>query len=86
MNFQMGVLHPVTTITDGIGGNSFNSQHLISTYGLDKPHDLSYGSVELAQIFSASDRYQDKPLIAATEAKGKKILLKSNQFTWKLRG
>lgn len=85
MNFQMGVLHPVTTITDGIGGNSFNSMHLISTYGLDKPHDLSAGSVELAQIFSASDRYQDKPLIAATEAKGKKIYLKSNQFTWKLR-
>ncbi|GIU70136.1 MAG: hypothetical protein KatS3mg002_1372 [Candidatus Woesearchaeota archaeon] len=81
----MGGLKP-TTITEGWGGNSVNSTHLIRTYGLDKPHDLSYNATNIAQLFSATDRYKDKPLIGMTEAKGKKIYLSSRQYTWKLIG
>lgn len=85
MNFRTSLLYNQTQVTEGIGGNNFNSAHLISTYGMDKPHNLDAGR-ELAQIFSASDRFADKPILAATEAKGKKVYLTSNQYTWKLRG
>lgn len=85
MVFTMGGLKP-TTITDGWGGNSVNSTHLVRTYGLDKPHDLSLNATNIAQLFSATDRYKDKPMVGMTEAKGKKIYLTSNQYTWKLRG
>ena len=85
MNFRSSMLYNGTEITEGIGGNSWNSQHLIKTYGLDKPHNLDAGR-EIAQIFSASDRFNDKPLLSATEAKGKKTYLTSNQYTWKLKG
>lgn len=85
MNFTMGGLKP-TVMTEGLGGNSFNSTHLTRTYGLDKPHDLSANEVNMAQLFSATDRYNDKPLIGMTEAKGKKTYLTSDQYTWKLRG
>ena len=84
MNFTMAGARP-TVITEGLGGNSWNSQHLVRTYGVDKPHDLST-SIMMSEMFSATDRYQDKPLIGMTEAKGKKLELTSNQFTWKLVG
>jgi len=76
----------LTTITDGLGGNTFNSTHLVRTYGVDKTHDLSANATNMAELFSATDKYQDKPWIAMTEAKGKKIYLSSNQYSWKLRG
>ena len=85
MNFTMAGLKP-TQVTEGLGGNSFNSTHLINTYGLDKPHNLSADAKNIATLFSATDRYQDKPIIGMTEAKGKKTYLTSSHFTWKLRG
>lgn len=85
MNFTLDGLKP-TIVTEGLGGNSFNSTHLVRTYGADKPHDLSANATNMAQLFAATDRYNDKPLIGMTEAKGKKLYLTSNQFTWKLRG
>ncbi len=85
MVIQMGGLK-ATTITDGLGGNNFNSTHLVRTYGIDKTHDLSANATNMAQLFSATDKYQDKPMVSMTEAKGKKTYLTSNQYTWKLRG
>jgi len=85
MQFTMGGLKP-TTITEGFGGNSVNSVHLVRTYGLDKKDNTSVNATGIAQLFSATDRYSDKPMIGATEAKGKKIYLSSNQYSWKLRG
>lgn len=85
MQFTMGGLKP-TTITEGFGGNGVNSTHLIRTYGLDKKDDQSLNATGIAELFSATDRYSDKPMIGMTEAKGKKIYLTSNQYSWKLRG
>ena len=85
MNFTMPGLKP-TWISEGLGGNSFDSTHLARTYGLDKPHEIDQNAVGLAQLFSATDRYQDKPLIGMTEAKGNKTILSSDSYTWKLRG
>jgi len=85
MNFTMQGLMP-TTVTEGLGGSSFNSTHLTRAYGLDKPHDLSMNALGLTQLFSATDIYNSKPLLGMTEAKGKKTILSSNQYTWKLSG
>ncbi len=85
MNFTMGGIKP-TEITDGLGGSTFNSTHLVRTYGLDKPANLSLNATNMALLFSATDRYADKPMLGMTEAKGNKTYLSSNQFTWKLRG
>lgn len=85
MQFTMTGLKP-TIVTEGFGGNSVNSTHLIRTYGLDKKDDLSVNATGIAELFSATDRYGDKPMIGMTEAKGKKIYLSSNQYSWKLRG
>lgn len=75
-----------TMITDGFGGNSFNSQHIIRHYGLDKPHDLDAQGSNIAQLFSATDRYSDKPMIGMTEAKGKTTTITTDTYTWKARG
>ena len=85
MQFTLGGLKP-TIITEGFGGNSFNSTHLVRTYGLDKKHDMSKNDVNIAQLFSATDMYHDKPMIGMTEAKGKKEYITSDRYTWKLRG
>ena len=85
MNFTMPGLRP-TTISDGLGGNSFNSTHIVRTYGADVPHELSFNATNMAQLFSATDRYNDKPMLGMTEAKGKKMYLSNNIYTWKLRG
>lgn len=83
MNYRTSLLYNATQVTEGLGGNSWDSKHIISTYGADKPHDIDAG-MELAQIFSASDRYNGKSLIGMTEAKGKKIYLSANTYKWKL--
>lgn len=85
MNHTLGGLKP-TIVTEGFGGNSFNSTHLIRTYGLDKKYDMTKNDVGIAQLFSATDIYHDKPMIGMTEAKGKKIYMSADRFTWKLRG
>ena len=77
MNFTMPGLKP-TVVTDGLGGNSFNSTHLVRTYGADVPHELSFNATNMAQLFSATDRYNDKPMLGMTEAKGKKVYLARN--------
>lgn len=85
MQFTLPGLKP-TYVTEGLGGNSFNSTHLVRTYGLDRVDDKSLNANGIAELFSATDRYADKPMIGMTEAKGKKEYLTSNQYSWKLRG
>lgn len=85
MNQTMGGIK-ATSMTEGLGGNSFNSTHLVNTYGIGKPHSLSANAEGIAMLFSATDRYQDKPIIGMTEAKGKKTELSNEHYTWKLKG
>ena len=85
MNQTMGGIKP-TIVSEGLGGNSFNSTHLVNTYGIGKPHSLSANAEGIAMLFSATDRYQDKPIIGMTEAKGKKTYLTNEHYTWKLKG
>lgn len=86
MNYNLQGLFTPTFIAEGFGGNSVNSTHLVRAYGLDKVHDLSLNATSIAQVFSATDRYNNKPLVAMTEAKGRKTYLTSDTFSWKLRG
>ncbi len=85
MQFTLPGLKP-TYMSEGWGGNSVNSTHLVRTYGLDKIDDQSLNARGIAELFSATDRYADKPMIGMTEAKGKKEYLTANQYSWKLRG
>jgi hypothetical protein len=49
-----------TRITEGLGvSGEVSSQHLASAYGIDQPHYINMG---YAKIFSATDRYHDKPI------------------------
>lgn len=85
MNFTLDDLKPTET-TAGLRGSSFNSTHLVRTYGLDKPHDLSANAQNIAAMFAGTDRYNDKPYVGMFEGKGLKLPLTSNTYTWKLRG
>lgn len=85
MHFTLKGLKP-TTVTEGLGGSTFHSAHLVHTYGVDKPHELSYNARNMAELFSQTSRYNDKPMLSLTEAKGKKIYLTSDIYTWKLKG
>lgn len=33
MNFRTSLLYNATQVTEGLGGNSWDSKHIISTYG-----------------------------------------------------
>jgi hypothetical protein len=85
MNFTLRDLRP-TEVTSGLAGSSFNSTHLIRTYGVDKPHDLSANAQNIAMMFAGTDRYNDKPYVGMLEGKGKKLALSSRDYTWKLTG
>lgn len=85
MNFTLQDLKP-TEITKGLAGSNFNSTHLVRTYGVDKPHDLSANASNIASMFAGSDRYNDKPYVGMLEGKGKKLPLTSRDYTWKLMG
>lgn len=85
MNFTLNDLRP-TEVTPGLAGSSFNSTHLVRTYGVDKPHDLSANASNIAMLWSGTDKYNDKPYVGMFEGKGKKLAITSRDYTWKLMG
>ena len=50
-----------TKLTEGLGvSGEVNSAHLSAAFGIDRPDYVNMG---YAQIFSATDRYHNKPMI-----------------------
>ena len=50
-----------TKLTEGLGvRGELNAGHLSAAYGIDRPDYINMG---YAQIFSATDRYYNKPMI-----------------------
>jgi hypothetical protein len=73
-----------TKLTEGLGAvGEINSGHLSTAFGIDKPDYINMG---YAQIFSATDRYHNKPMIGLTESKGNIKILNSNIYRWRLSG
>jgi len=65
------------------GGNFTDSDHLAAAYDTDKPQVLEQ---TLAQIYSSTDRFNGKPLLGMTVAKGKTLELDTDIYRWYLEG
>lgn len=65
------------------GGNFTDSDYLAAAYDTGKPVVLSQ---TLAQIYSSTDRFNGKPLLGMTEAKGKVVEVDSDTYRWYLEG
>jgi hypothetical protein len=77
---------PLQTIKryDGMkGGNFTDSDHLASAFDTDKPYVLEQ---TLAQIYSSTDRFNGKPLLGMTQAKGKTLEVDRDIYRWYLEG
>ena len=59
-----------TKVYEGFGGNFFDSDMLAAAYDSGKPHIFDK---YMGQLFSSTDRFNGKPLIGMTQAKGKMI-------------
>jgi hypothetical protein len=69
---------------DGMkGGNFTDSDHLAAAYDTDKPQVLEQ---TLAQIYSSTDRFNGKPLLGMTVAKGKTLEIETDIYRWYLEG
>lgn len=65
------------------GGNFTDSDHLAAAYDTDKPQVLEQ---TLAQIYSSTDRFNGKPLLGMTVAKGKTLEIETDIYRWYLEG
>lgn len=65
------------------GGNFTDSDHLAAAYDGDKPQVLEQ---TLAQIYSSTDRFNGKPLLGMTVAKGKTLEIETDIYRWYLEG
>lgn len=77
---------PLQTIKryDGMkGGNFADSDHLAAAFDTEKPHVLE---TKLAQIYSSTDRFNGKPLLGMTMAKGKTMEIDKDVYRWYLEG
>lgn len=72
-----------TKVYEGFGGNFFDSDMLAAAYDSGKPHIFDK---YMGQLFSSTDRFNGKPLIGMTQAKGKMIEIDNEIYRWKLVG
>ena len=72
-----------TKVYEGFGGNFFDSDMLAAAYDSGKPHIFDK---YMGQLFSSTDRFNGKPLIGMTQAKGKMIEIDNEVYRWKLVG
>jgi hypothetical protein len=83
-NSQVSFGRKPTRITPGLGvRGEVLSEHLHQAFGIDQPHNINMG---YARVFSATDRYHDKPIVGMTEAKGNIKLLTNHIYRWRLSG
>lgn len=86
-NFEEGAVRTFrpTELTEGLGiHGEVKGMHIMQAFGnLDNPTTLN---IALAEIFSATNRYNGKPLVGMTEAKGKIKTIDSSGFRWTLSG
>jgi hypothetical protein len=75
--------HIPTKKYEGFGGNFFDSDMLASAYDAGKPHIFDK---YMGQLFSSTDRFNGKPLIGMTMAKGKMVEIDNEIYRWKLVG
>lgn len=75
--------HIQTRVYDGFGGNFFDSDMLAAAYDAGKPHVFDK---LMGQVFSSTDRFNGKPLIGMTLAKGKTAEIDNEVYRWKLVG
>lgn len=79
-----GQLRP-TVLTDGlVVSGTVKGLHLSQAFG--NTDNLANINMGYAQIFSATDRYNKKPMIGMTEAKGKVKTIDRRGFRWELSG
>ena len=71
----------VTRHYEGFGGNFVDSDLLATAYDAMQPHKFEQ---LMGQIFSASDRFSNKPLLGMTLAKGKYEEVDNEIYRWKL--
>lgn len=77
------ISHIQTRVYDGFGGNFFDSDMLAAAYDAGKPHVFDK---LMGQVFSSTDRFNGKPLIGMTLAKGKSTEIDNEVYRWKLVG
>lgn len=75
--------HIPTRKYEGFGGNFFDSDMLASAYDAGKPHIFDK---YMGQLFSSTDRFNGKPLIGMTMARGKMVEIDNEIYRWKLVG
>lgn len=67
----------------GFGGNFVDSDYLVASYDAGKPHVFEK---LMGKVFSASDRFSQKPLLGMTLAKGKTVMIDNEIYRWRLMG
>lgn len=75
--------HLQTRVYDGFGGNFFDSDMLAAAFDAGKPHVFDR---IMGQVFSSTDRFNGKPLLGMTLAKGKTVEIDNEIYRWKLVG
>lgn len=82
-SYVQGGLRP-TVVTQGLNvAHTVTGLHLNEAYGSENDETINVG---FAQLWSASSRYNKKPLIGMTEAKGKVKFINRAGFRWQLSG
>ncbi len=77
------ISHIQTRKYDAIGGKFFDSDMLVQAYDMGKPHVFDK---LMGQLFSSTDMFNGKPLLAMTMAKGKMVEIDNEIYRWKLVG
>jgi hypothetical protein len=67
----------------GFGGSFVDSDYLISSYNAGQPHVFEQ---MMGKVFSASNRFSQKPLLGMTLAKGKSVTIDNEIYRWSLMG
>lgn len=75
--------HIQTRKYDNIGGKFYDSDMLVQAYDMGKPHVFDK---LMGQVFSSTDIFNGKPLLAMTQAKGKTVEIDNEIYRWKLIG
>lgn len=68
---------------EGFGGSFVDSDYLAAAYDTGKPHVFQN---LFTKVYTAMNRFSDKPLLAMTNAAGNKIMLDDEIYRWYLQG